>query len=117
MESSSYRRNGQRWLLVPLSIFLIIIAIVLTANLLLRPARFYPWYPFGFSWIWVPFAFFFLFFALRWFFWPWGWGYHHGYWTGNDAHLILRERFAKGEITREQFEQMTRDLEQSERLE
>jgi uncharacterized membrane protein len=73
-------------------------------------------YPFGFALIWVPFALFFLFFAFRWFFWPWGWGYRSGYWTSDDAYYILKERFAKGEITREQFERMSRDLQEPERI-
>jgi len=30
--------------------------------------------------------------------------------NGSDAREILRERYAKGEITKEQFEQMMRDL-------
>jgi putative membrane protein len=114
METTRYRRNGQRWVLVWISFFLGIIAIIVTANLVFRPAGYYPWYPFGFGWIWIPLAFFFLFFALRWFFWPRGWGYWGGYWTGDDAYYILRERFARGEITKDQFEQMSRDLQEHE---
>lgn len=113
MESSSFRRNGQRWLLVSLSIFLTLIGILVAANLLLRPVGFYPWYPFGFGWFWIPLALFFLLFAFKWFFWQSAWGYNRGYWTGDDVHLILKERFARGEITREQLERMTRDLEES----
>src|SRR5207249_1650334 len=43
-----------------------------------------------------------------------GWGgYGWHYWRyGDDAHAILRSRYARGEITREQFEQMMGDLEQ-----
>jgi putative membrane protein len=116
METSRYRRSGQRWALVWISAFLGVIGVIVVANLVFGSPVYYRWFPFGFGWIWIPFAFFFLFFALRWFFWPWGWGYRSGYWTGDDAYRILRERFARGEITREQFEQMSRDLEEHERI-
>jgi len=33
-------------------------------------------------------------------------------WHGNDSVEIIRERYAKGEITKEQFESMKKDLEQ-----
>jgi uncharacterized membrane protein len=98
-----------------MSVFLAIIAIVLTANLELRPVGYYPWYPFGSGWIWILFAFFFLFFAFRWFFWPRGWGYWSRHLTGDNAYYILKGRFARGEITNEQFEQMSRDLREHER--
>ena len=42
-----------------------------------------------------------------------GWGYQrrYGWWRYDGASQILRERYAKGEITKEQFDQMMRDLE------
>jgi putative membrane protein len=67
-------------------------------------------YPYGFGWlwgfIWIPFAFFWIF--------GWGWrGYRYRRYRYDDgAYQILRERYARGEITKEQFEQMMRDLEQ-----
>ena len=69
---------------------------------------FFPFFPFGFWWI---FFLFFIFWGFRW--WAgWGW-YGRPYWRyHDDAHAILRSRYARGEITREQFEQMMRDLEQ-----
>ena len=78
----------------------------------------HPWFfffPFGFAF------FFLIFFGVRWLF--WGWGYGRGYWHGygsrywrnqgpwdNAATEILKQRYAKGEITKEQFDQMMRDL-------
>jgi uncharacterized membrane protein len=116
METSQYRRNGQRWSFLWVSVFLGVIGIILIANLVFRPLGYFPRYSFSFGWIWIPFAFFFLFFAIRLFFWPWGWGYEPGYSTSDDAYYILRERFARGEITRERFEQMSRDLQEHERI-
>ena len=79
------------------------------------PAAYYG-YP-GFGWWFFPFGFIFflifLFFVFRVIFWGWGW--RRRYWYGygyTDAHEILRQRYARGEITKEQFDQMTRDLEQ-----
>jgi len=60
------------------------------------------------------------FFVVRTIFWGLGWGrrgwygygYGHGHWRySGDASEILRRRYASGEITKEQFEQMRKDLE------
>lgn len=107
MEAGRYRRNAQRWVLVLVGVSLGVIGIIVAANLVLRPLGYNRWFPFAFGWIWIPFTFFFLLFALRWFFWPWGWGYLGGRRTSDDAYSILRERFARGEITVEQVNQMT----------
>ena len=77
-------------------------------------------YP-GFGWWFFPFGFFFfiifIFFVFRVVFWGLGggWGWRRRYWYGygyGDAREILRQRYARGEITKEQFDQMNRDLEQ-----
>jgi putative membrane protein len=86
------------------------------------PAGTYNGYPFMGDWFFWPFGviffFLFLFLIFRFVFggW-WGWGWRRRYWYGygygyGDAHEILRQRYARGEITKEQFDQMTRDLEQ-----
>lgn len=74
----------------------------------------YPW----FGWWLFPFGavFFlvFLFLVFRLVFWGWGggWGRRRQYWyDSGDAHEILRRRYARGEITKEQSEPMNRDLE------
>ena len=58
----------------------------------------------------------FLFFVFGWFRW-WGWGGWRGYpmtWGYHDsAAEILRRRYARGEISKDQFDQMMRDIEQS----
>jgi len=102
---------------------LLLIGIAIVVGVVVRaivgPATGVGFFPFFF----FPFGFFififFLFFAFRVFFRPWGWG---GWgWGGypmygrhhDGAAEILRRRYASGEITKDQFDQMTRDIEQS----
>ena len=37
-------------------------------------------------------------------------GHRVGYWQSDQAEEILRQRYARGEVSKEQFEQMLRDL-------
>ena len=75
------------------------------------PGTFYPYrfffFPFG-GWFFGLFWIFVIFWAVRWLFWPRRWRYGRGYW--DESYYILRQRYARGEITKEQFEQMMRDL-------
>ena len=71
-----------------------------------------------FPWLFFPFGILFFiligFFIIRIAFWPGRRGYY-GRWQGwNDPNEILRRRYARGEITKEQFEQMKRDLGQTQ---
>ena len=52
---------------------------------------------------------FIIFIIARRFFWPWRGGWYR--YESRSAQSILKERYAKGEITKEQFEEMLRDLE------
>ena len=107
---------------------LVIAAVVIFIGTLVAHTYFYPagmmynGYPWP-GWWFFPFGLFFflifLFFIFRVAFWGWwgGWGWRRRYWYGygygyGDAHEILRQRYARGEITKEQFDQMNRDLEQ-----
>ena len=79
------------------------------------PGTAYPrfwWFPFGWF-IFIP-IFFLIFFAVRWYIWGgwwWGRGWHYG---GYDPALeTLRQRYARGEINKEQYDQMRGDLEQA----
>lgn len=98
----------------------LLIVISIAASLIVYALRgpgngtgFFPFFGFGFGWVFV-FLFFLFFWGFRW----WGgWGRWGGYgrsygpyaWDG--AKAILRERYARGEIGKDQFEQMMRDLE------
>ncbi len=98
-----------------------IVAIFATIGLALyyipRPAGsvnpYYGFFPFRlFFGIFFIFA---IFWFLRWAFWGRRWHYRggYGYWRHRDgSYYILRERYARGEITKEQYGQMTKDLEQ-----
>ena len=73
----------------------------------------WPFYFFPFGWIFGLFLVFVIVSAVRWILWPRrGWGYRRGYWGYGEEYYILRQRYARGEITKEQFDQMTNDLRQ-----
>jgi len=81
-----------------------------------------PYYPvsgpyYGGGWYFFPygfiFFFFFVFFIARLIFWPFAWGWRRNYWyRHDDAYYILRQRYARGEITKDQYDRMMQDLEQ-----
>ncbi|MDE1853523.1 MAG: SHOCT domain-containing protein [Thaumarchaeota archaeon] len=72
----------------------------------------YPFYGFWFFPFGFVFFFIFIFFIARVMFWGGGWGWRRGYYHYGDSREILRQRYARGEITKDQFDQMMRDLEQ-----
>ena len=75
---------------------------------------YYGWYFFPFGMVFFVIVVFFIFRMIFWGFGGWGW--RRRYWYGGaygygDAREILRQRYARGEITKEQFDQMMKDLE------
>ena len=111
-------RSGFLWVIVALAILAAVVfigTIVFNGSFYPNGAMYYghPW----FGWWFFPFGFFFLFIFLFFIFRVafWGGGWRRRYWYGygyGDAREILRQRYARGEITKEQFDQMNRDLEQ-----
>ena len=104
------------WLWILGAVFFGVFLIVLGAAFFSGFAA--PFYPFGYRPFFFPFGWlfgiFFVFLIFRFLFWPWGWGwgYHRRYWDYDRAYYILRERYARGELSKEQYEAMLRDLEQ-----
>ncbi|MDX1534426.1 MAG: SHOCT domain-containing protein [Thermoplasmata archaeon] len=97
-------------------LFLLVAAVVVVsfvAALFFAPAEgvrpfFFPfWFPFGFL-----FLLFFLFFVGRLFFLPRRWAWGRPPWLDRPGAVeILRRRYASGELSKEEYERMTRDLE------
>ena len=120
-KTTNYGWHPGRFILYGFIAFLAVISTITSIGFLLRPAG-VVYYPFG--WGFFPFAPFFAFFwiiAIFWFvrflFWPWRWGmgrryYGQGWGYGDQAYNIIRERYARGEITKDQYDQMMRDLQQ-----
>lgn len=65
-------------------------------------------FPFHFGWLGGIFLVLIIFWIARWVFWPWGRGWYR--YEHMSAESILRERYARGEITHEQYQQMMQDL-------
>jgi putative membrane protein len=115
------RRSGIHWLWVGLAVMFILIGVGVFISSITRTSPTYspPFmmqFPFGFGWIWPIFGIIFFVWifgwAFSWVWWPSRRYYRRRYWYGDDAREILRQRYARGEITKDQFEQMMRDLEQ-----
>ena len=113
-------RHPGRFFLWGFVAFLAVVGTIAAVSYIFRPIA--AGYPFG--WGFFPFGFFFAFFwifAVFWFvrflFWPSRWGYRHRQWGygwgySDRAYYILRERYARGELTKDQYDQMVRDLQQ-----
>jgi putative membrane protein len=111
-EIPPHRHWGLGLLLAGLVVFLVVAFLVAT---LVHPYYYPGTMSYYDGWWFFPFGFFFfifiVFFVGRLIFWPWGW--RRNYWYRHDeAYYILRQRYARGEITKDQYDQMMRDLEQ-----
>ncbi len=120
--------NGRRWhvghwiRIGVLALFGVFVAAMIYFMFVVFPstpaaAGAYPMYPWwGFGWIWIFFLFFLVFGLMRFAFWgPRWWGGYRRYGFGpygreNEAYHILRERYARGELTKDQYDAMLRDL-------
>ncbi len=93
-------------------VFLILLGVAFFSGFFVVP--FYPFYyrPFFWPFGWL-FGLFFVFLLFRFLFWPWGWGWgYRRHWDYDRAYYILRERYARGELSKEQYEAMLRDLQE-----
>jgi putative membrane protein len=98
---------------------IILIGVSITLSLYFASSRTggfdYPFFfPFRFGWLGSIFLIFLVVLVARWLIWPWR-GRYYSYphqQRVDDPASIVKERYAKGEITKEEFEQMLRDLRQ-----
>ena len=119
MYQSNNRPRSLRWVLVPISVLAAVAALFIGVSLYFHGAPPQPYYG---GWYWFPFGglffipvFFLVIFAFRFFWWgSWGWGggRQRGWYGYQEDQAVetIRQRFARGEITKEQFEQLKEDL-------
>ena len=78
----------------------------------------FTFFPFHFGFIGIIFGIFIIFLISRWIFWPDRCGYPSRYpskYNDNDnLQNIIKERYARGEITREQYEKIKKDIKQND---
>ena len=111
-----YEGGWRWWFLIPLGLLGVFIATVVAIGWLVPSDRwsgpapfFWPIFPFGFFLFFVV-----VFVALRWVTWGRGWGGSR-YWREEpSAGEIARQRYARGEISREDFQRILRDLGETE---
>ncbi len=115
----SSRRSGLwPWILIPVVALVAVVTIAIAGFLAYGASGRYPWPWWGFfPWfpfvgIWFFFGFLFLFGFFRWGASPWGGSSESDRGDRDDSRTILRERYARGEITRQQFDEMRRDLDE-----
>jgi putative membrane protein len=116
--------NGYpRWTLIPLLAVAALATVSIGLSLYLHTAAsppyvdslFFGWPFFGFGWFFIIPVIFLVFIGFRLLLWgSWGWGGGRDYGRYDDSALeTLRQRFARGEITKEQFDQMKKDIGES----
>jgi uncharacterized membrane protein len=109
-----YSNDRPRWFLVPIIVAFSIVAIIVSLGLYFASTGVHPeyyWFPFPFFPLVLVPLFVLIFFGIRLFrggCWGWGRSTYGRYY--DPAIETLRERFAKGEITRQQLDQMVQDL-------
>jgi putative membrane protein len=110
--NKEFTRSNPYWIWLPLIFVAGIVTIVAIAGFgAFHAGGYYPMYFFPW-WILFPLFFFGIFFlTFRWC----GWGYWGSsrarYHYDDNALEVLRERFARGELNKEQYDQMRKDLE------
>jgi len=120
LNENDYRPGGIfRWLAIGMVILILVWVAASIVSTVTHPMGMYPYqfyhpffFPFGI--FFGIFMIFIVFGALKWIFRPWRWGRRRRYWRYRDeSYYILRERYARGEITKEQYEQMMQDLQKA----
>jgi putative membrane protein len=106
-----------RWVMLGILILILLGVAFSVISFILHPMtpafgyNYSPFWPFPMGLFVGIFVIFIIFGILRWIFWPPWYGYRRRHWRYQDeSYYILRQRYARGEITKEQFEQMTQDL-------
>lgn len=102
----------RRLLWVGLFVMFILIGVAAVLAVTRAPTPTSTPFPFDFGWVWSLVGVVFLLWFLSFFFGGWWWRPHrYGWWVEpQDPVQILRVRYARGEITKDQYDEMMRDL-------
>ncbi|MEM0140602.1 MAG: SHOCT domain-containing protein [Thermoplasmatales archaeon] len=128
--TASYTRDPRRMFWYGLTVLFILIGIAVVVGAIFNQHNFYYTFTGWIALVWnivgVLIGLFFLFlfiWVILWFARSVGWisrssgftGHDWRWWDRDEAMEILKKRYAKGEITREQYKQMVDDLERNEK--